>query len=182
MKNGKSEEAARENSTVSTSEGSPMVSPWVEITQEMIDSFGAATLDPDPMHVSPEWARKQGPFGQTIAFGFLTMSLLTHLFHRAMNSEPITDPEKQGVHLNYGFDRMRLIAPVRTGSRIRGHFTELSRSKTKAGHALVRVECAIEIEHEPKPALSGIWLAVWVPPGSTNVLALTGAAQVATEG
>ncbi|MFO0511638.1 MAG: MaoC/PaaZ C-terminal domain-containing protein, partial [Gammaproteobacteria bacterium] len=54
-------------------------SDWIQITQEMVDKFGEATLDDDPMHVDPDWARRHSPFGKTVAFGFLTISLLTHV-------------------------------------------------------------------------------------------------------
>src|ERR1700744_5275355 len=79
-------------------------SAWVTIDQDLISSFGAATLDADPMHVDPEWAKEKGPFGHTIAFGFLTMSLLTHLLHDAASSGWSVDPASQGYYLNYGFD------------------------------------------------------------------------------
>ena len=60
------------------------VSPWLTVSQTMIDTFGHATLDPDPMHVDPDWAAANSPYRGTIAFGFLTISLLTHLLHGSM--------------------------------------------------------------------------------------------------
>lgn len=160
-----------EDSPSITADGSSKISSWIEITQDMIDRFAAATLDADPLHIDPAWAREHGPFGHTIAFGFLTMSLLTHLFHEATKTDSLKNPSLDGLHLNYGFDRLRLITPVPTGSRIRGHFRETSRSLMKTGHVLMRYACLIEVEHHSKPALSGTWLAVWVPPESREKLA-----------
>jgi acyl dehydratase len=64
-------------------------SEWVTVDQRLLDQFGSATLDDDPMHLDPEWARETGPFGTTVAFGFWTMSLLTHLLHSAMKTAPV---------------------------------------------------------------------------------------------
>ena len=72
-------------------------SKWVTVDQAMINGFGTITLDPDPMHVDPIWARENGPFGGSIAFGFLTVSLLTHLLHDALGSSPDRDPASGGL-------------------------------------------------------------------------------------
>jgi acyl dehydratase len=139
-------------------------SEWVTVTQHMIDAFGAATLDPDPMHVDPEWARSNGPFGSTIAFGFLTMSLLTHLLHLTLGVAQNRDLRMTGYYLNYGFDRLRLVAPVRCGKRIRGQFAVLDRRRDERDRVVTTFNCTVEIEGEERPALSGQWLTVWVPP------------------
>jgi acyl dehydratase len=140
------------------------VSPWIPVTQAMIDRFGDATLDPDPMHVDPEWARREGPFGGTIAFGFLTISLLTHLLHAAVGTDPGRDPKRAGYYLNYGFDRLRLVAPVRSGKRVRGRFAILDRRRDERDRLMTTFKCTVEIEGEERPALSAHWLTVWVPP------------------
>jgi len=139
-------------------------SRWLTVDQEMIDRFGHATLDPDPMHIDPEWARRNGPFGGTIAFGFLTMSLLTHLLHDALGTSADRDDYREGYYLNYGFDRLRLVAPVRTGKRIRGVFKLANRVRDERRRLVSTFDCTIEIEGEDRPALVAQWLSVWVPP------------------
>lgn len=139
-------------------------SAWLTIDQALISKFGEATLDADPMHVDPEWARTKGPYGHTIAFGFLTMSLLTHMMHDASSSGWAVDPDSQGYYLNYGFDRMRLISPVPVGARIRGHFKTLDRIIDDKGRHQVKFAVEIEIEGQDRPALVGEWLTIWVPP------------------
>jgi acyl dehydratase len=138
------------------------VSDWVLIDQAMISDFGRITRDPDPMHVDPEWAAKNSPFGGTIAFGFQTMSLLTHLL-RSIHKDDLTSLA-QGVNLNYGFDRMRLIAPVKVNSRIRGRFTLGAERADGGGRKIRKVLATIEIEGEERPALVAEWLSAWLPP------------------
>jgi acyl dehydratase len=140
------------------------VSSWLTIDQSLISKFGDATLDADPMHVDPQWAQTKGPFGHTVAFGFLTMSLLTNLLHDASRTTWSVEPGDEGYYLNYGFDRMRLIAPVPVGSRIRGHFKTLDRTVDEKGRHLVKIGVEIEIEGHDRPALVGEWLTIWVPP------------------
>lgn len=140
------------------------VSPWLTVSQSMIDTFASATLDPDPMHMDPEWAAANSPYQGTIAFGFLTLSLLTHMMHGAMGIQGAHDPRRSGHYLNYGFDRVRLVAPVRTGRRVRGHFTLLRRKTDEQRRLITTFECKIEIEGEARPALVAEWLTVWVPP------------------
>ena len=96
-------------------------SDWIQITQEMVDKFGESTLDDDPMHVDPDWARRYSPFGKTVAFGFLTISLLTHvLLQQLLKADSSRHDAEKGVYLNYGFARLRLVAPV--GLERRGHW------------------------------------------------------------
>jgi acyl dehydratase len=129
----------------------------------MIDEFGRVTLDPDPMHVDPVWSAKFSPFGRPVAFGFLTMSLLTHLAHDALGTNS-RRPPGDAVFLNYGFDRLRLVAPVPSGARIRGHFEERTRVQDDKGRWRVGFDCRIEIEGQEKPALVARWLSVLMPP------------------
>ena len=138
------------------------VSQWVTITQAMIDRFGAVTLDPDPLHIDPAWARKNSPFGGPIAFGFLTISLLTHLIHSALGSSS-SHNDRQWVYVNYGFDRLRLVAPVPSGARIRGHFSELTREKDEKGRWRFTFDCRVEIEAQERPALTAHWLSFYLP-------------------
>lgn len=140
------------------------VSDWLLVTQEMVSQFGAVTRDPDPMHIDPDWAAVNGPYGGTIAFGFLTMSLLTHLLYQATRASSHRDPAKEGHYLNYGFDRLRLVAPVAVGARIRGRFTALDRRKNEKGRWLTKLGCVVEIEGGERPALVADWLSIWMPP------------------
>jgi len=91
------------------------VSPWLEIDQARIDLFAQAIDDPQWIHVDPERARS-GPFGTTIAHGFLTLSLLSHLIESTFSF----DDRKMGV--NYGLNKVRFTAPVPVGSRVRARF------------------------------------------------------------
>jgi acyl dehydratase len=141
-------------------------SPWLTVSQAMIDAFGQATLDHDPMHVDPDWAAANSPYNGTIAFGFLTISLLTHLMHGSMGVQGALDPRRSGYYLNYGFDRVRLVAPVRTGRRVRGCFKLLERKTDEQGRLITTFDCRVEIEGEPRPALVAQWLTVWVPPST----------------
>lgn len=142
------------------------VSDWILVDQRMIDDFGVVTRDPDPMHIDPDWAKENGPFGGTIAFGFLTISLLTHLIHGAMGTAPGRDQAGHGHYLNYGFDRLRLVAPVKVGARVRGRFTLLRRQQDDKGRWLTTFGCVVEIEGSDRPALVADWLSIWIMPAS----------------
>jgi acyl dehydratase len=139
---------------------------WLTVTQELIDGFGKYTLDPDPFHIDPDWSKAHSPYGGTIAFGFLTMSLLTHLLHIAQGEkarDTTADPSKFGHYLNYGFNRLRLVSPVLVDSRIRGRFALKDVVIEERGRQVVSFDATVEIENEPRPALVAEWLAVWVP-------------------
>jgi acyl dehydratase len=140
------------------------VSPWVTIEQKDIDDFGRVTRDWDPMHVDPAWCAESGPFPTTVSFGFLTMSFITHMSHEAR-------PWPDGVYaLNYGFDRLRFIAPVPVGSRIRGHFSLVAAEGRTDGSVKTVTDVTIEIEGHEKPALTGQWLGVFYPPSTQRKL------------
>lgn len=133
-------------------------SDWLTVTQDDIDLFARATRDHDPMHVDPAWCREHGPFPTTIAFGFLSLSLITHFSHQAR-------PWPEGSYaLNYGFDRVRFVAPVPVGARIRGRFTYLGAEPRPDGSYLTRTGVVVEIEGEEKPAVAAEWLGVLYPP------------------
>ena len=126
------------------------VSPWYEVTQQRIDAFAEATEDRQWIHVNPERARS-GPFGSTIAHGFLTLSLLPKLAEVAL---ALAD-RKMGV--NYGLDRVRFTAPVPSGSRIRARFTPTRCEKLEGGlHVTWNV--IVEREFSEKPCLVAAWL------------------------
>jgi acyl dehydratase len=143
-----------------------VVSSWLTVDQALISKFAEATLDADPMHVDPVWAATKGPFGKTVAFGFLIMSLLTYLMHDATRTSWATEPDTEGYYLNYGFDRMRLVTPVPVDSRIRARFETLERAIDEKGRWVVKFGVEVEIEGQERPALVGEWLTIWVPPPS----------------
>lgn len=142
------------------------VSDWLTVPQDMITAFGVNTLDLDPMHIDPEWAQRHSPFGGTIAFGFLTMSLLTHLLNDAMTrtSEQARETSRiHGHYLNYGFDRLRLVSPVPVDAKLRGRFVQEEARVDDRGRQIICFDSRIEIEGVDRPALVAKWLAIWIP-------------------
>ena len=132
------------------------VSSWIMIDQARIDAFADATEDRQFIHVDPD-AAAQGPFGGTIAHGFLSLSLLSR-----MGAEAMLVPESMKIAINYGLDRVRFLAPVRSGKRVRGRFTLDSVEEKAPGQLLLRHNVTVEIEDEKKPALSAAWLTLIV--------------------
>lgn len=136
-------------------------SDWLTVDQKMIDEFGDLTLDQDPFHQNPEWASLNSPFGSTIAYGFLTMSLLSHFQKSAFTKSMSQIGEALstvGMPINYGFDKLRFIAPVPAGSRIRGVF-KIQRYEVRPDGAIaMHVGCVVEIEDHARPALAGDWI------------------------
>jgi acyl dehydratase len=127
------------------------VSPWVEISQERIDTFAKAIDDPQWIHVDRERA-KGSPFGTTIAHGFLTLSLLSHLSERTFSFSD----RKMGV--NYGLNRVRFTAPVPSGARVRARFTLKSFERLADSGIQVTWNTVIEREGSDKPVLIAEWL------------------------
>ena len=127
------------------------VSPWIEITQERIDTFARAIDDFQWIHVDPQRA-KQSPFGGTIAHGFLTLSLLSHLSERTFSFSD----RRMGI--NYGLNRVRFTSPVPVGSRVRARFTLLKYEKIEGDGVQVTWNATIEIDGATKPALVAEWL------------------------
>ena len=124
--------------------GEELVSPWREIEQERIDLFARATDDPQWIHTDPERAAA-GPFGTTIAHGFLTLSLTVPMFEEAL-------PQLDGyaLSLNYGLNRVRFTSPVPVGSRIRGRFRVEAVDEVSGGEQAT-VAVTIEREGQEKP-------------------------------
>ena len=125
---------------------------WREVTQEMINRFAELTGDHQWIHVDVERAQRESPFGGTIAHGFLTLSLLSCMAYQVC---PAVEGTRTGV--NYGFNRLRFVAPVRTGSRVRGRFVlqafEVKGQRWQATHAV-----AVEIDGEARPAIVAEWV------------------------
>jgi acyl dehydratase len=129
-------------------------SDWVLVDQEMINKFADATGDHQFIHIDVEKA-KTTPFGQTIAHGFLTLSLLPML--SAMADLPRLAGVKMGV--NYGSDKLRFLSPVKSGKRVRGHFKLVSVEEKRPGQWQSMQEVTVEIEGEDKPALICEWIS-----------------------
>ncbi len=117
-------------------------SPWFGIDQQRIDTFAEATEDRQSIHVDPELAAS-GPFGTTVAYGFLTLSLLVHLWNQVA-------PSYKGVTVNYGLNRVRFPAPVPAGSRIRGRFRVEAVEDVDGGRQAT-VAATVEREGAEKP-------------------------------
>ncbi len=145
------------------------VSDWVVIDQPRIDAFAAATLDTQWIHTDPERAA-QTPFGGTIAHGFLTLSLGAHF---ADTSVPRT--EGAVMNINYGFEKIRFVAPVPVNARIRGRF-QLESVQLRKPTELMRTHVlTIEIEGNDKPALVATWSSIAVFTQTANEGAMTSA-------
>jgi len=129
-------------------------SSWLTVDQARIDTFAEATEDQQYIHVDAEAAAKT-PFGGTIAHGFLSLSLLSR-----MGAEVFLYPSGVKMALNYGLDRVRFLAPVRSGKRIRGRFTLDSVEEKAPGQLLFRYTVTVEIKGEEKPALTAAWLGL----------------------
>ena len=127
------------------------VSPWVEVAQERIDTFAKAIDDFQWIHVDPARA-KDSPFGGTIAHGFLTLSLLSHLSERTFGFAD----RKMGV--NYGLNRVRFTAPLPSASRVRARFTLQKFEKLADGGVQVTWNVLVEREGWEKPVLVAEWL------------------------
>ncbi|HEY0629724.1 MAG TPA: MaoC family dehydratase [Sphingomicrobium sp.] len=135
--------------------GQPIgVSGWIEVGQDRIGQFADATDDHQFIHVDQELA-KQTPFGGTIAHGFLSLSLLSR-----MAADVMLIPDTTKMAVNYGLDRVRFLAPVKSGKRVRGHFTLDSAEQKAPGQLLLKHSVTVEIEGEDKPALTAQWLGL----------------------
>ena len=131
------------------------VSDWITVDQTMIDTFAEATLDYQFIHVDPERAKAETPYGGTIAHGFLTLSLLS-----AMNYSGLPKIREQTMGINYGFDKIRFVSPVKSGTRVRGHFVLAETRLRGANMLMLTYEVSVEIEDERKPALTATWITI----------------------
>lgn len=129
------------------------VSKWFDITQERIDAFADLTEDWQYIHVDPERAAET-PFGTTIAHGFLTLSMLS-----AMGMDAVPRLENAVMGVNYGFDKIRFLSPVPSGSRIRARFTLMSVDELKPGEMTMTYKVEVEIEGQDRPGLAAEWIS-----------------------
>ena len=130
------------------------VSDWIMVDQVRIDAFADTTEDRQFIHVDPA-AAAQTPFGGTIAHGFLSLSLLSR-----MAADVMQVPDTTKMAVNYGLDRVRFIAPLRAGSRVRGRFILDGVEDKAPGQLLLRHTVTVEIENHAKPALTAQWLGL----------------------
>jgi len=128
-------------------------SEWRTVTQEMINAFAEATDDHQWIHLDAQRAARETPFGGTIAHGFLTLSLLSTLAYEAL-------PEVEGITMgmNYGFDKVRFAAPVKTGARVRAVFKLTDAQVRKSGRILSTYEVKLEVENTVRAALTANWI------------------------
>jgi acyl dehydratase len=132
------------------------ISEWLLVDQERINQFAEATGDHQYIHVDSERAA-QTPFGTTIAHGFLTMSLMV-----LMGYEGSTKLKNSVMGINYGFDKLRFINPVKVNSKIRGRFRLISAEEKNTNQWLLKHNITVEIAGEEKPALVAEWLGMTV--------------------
>ena len=130
------------------------VSDWILVDQARIDAFAAVTDDHQFIHVDAEAAART-PFGGTIAHGFLTLSLLSR-----MAADAMLRPETIRMGVNYGFEKVRFLAPVRSGKRVRGRFRLDRFEEKRPGQYQFVHEVIVEIENEDKPALIAEWIGM----------------------
>jgi len=137
--------------------GTPFTSGWLTVDQSMIDTFADGTRDWNCLHVDGDAAREAG-MERTIAHGFLTLSLLSPL---RMEAGLVTCPGLK-MGMNYGLDRVRFLAPVREGDRVRGRFTTTAIEEVQPGHYRESIDAVVEIEGQDRPALVATWIALYI--------------------
>ena len=133
-------------------------SDWLQITQEQVNQFADTTRDHQFIHVDQDRAARETPFGGTIAHGFLTLSLLSHLGVQA-DTLGIAGTR---MKINYGLDKVRFLNPVRVGARIRAHFELAGIEEKRPGQYLIKHRVTVEIEGQDKPAMIAEWLGLSV--------------------
>jgi acyl dehydratase len=130
------------------------VSAWLAVDQAAIDAFAEVTQDHQFIHTDPQAAART-PFGGTVAHGFLTLSLLSR-----MAADVMLVPETLKMAVNYGFERVRFIAPVRSGRRVCGRFVLASAQEKRPGQWQFVHDVTVDIEGEDKPALTAEWIGM----------------------
>ena len=132
-------------------------SDWIEVSQELINLFADATHDHQFIHVDVDRAKRETPFGGTIAHGFLSLSLLSKFV-----DDCLPGIENTVMGINYGFEKIRFLMPVPAGSRLRGHFKLVECTERKPGEILNKYAVTVEIENSDKPALIAEWLGLTI--------------------
>ena len=129
-------------------------SDWMIVHQQMVNAFADATLDHQWIHIDPERAKRESPFGGTIAHGFMSLSLLTKLM------ESMVDIKSAKMGMNYGLNKVRFPSPVRVGSRLRLHATPIDFEEFPNNGLKITFHCIIEIENQEKPACVAEWITL----------------------
>lgn len=130
------------------------VSDWITVGQPLIDAFAEVTGDNQFIHVDPERAKVESPYGATVAQGFLTLSLLP-----AMARAALPDFKNARARINYGFEKIRFLAPVPAGTRIRAHFHLLLVEERRPSELTLKYAVTIEVEGSKGPAVVAEWLS-----------------------
>jgi len=133
------------------------ISDWILVDQAMIDEFAATTRDDQWIHVDPVRAAAESPFGGAIAHGFLSLSLASRFSFDCFDTLP-----GQVMGINYGFNKLRFLSPVKAGSRLRGRFVSKAVTKRSATELLRENSLTVEIEGQETPALVADWLGLAV--------------------
>lgn len=134
-------------------------SDWFMVTQDLVDQFGVATCDNHWIHTDPVRASRESPYGGTIAHGFWTLSMLSHLAQQATGGGY---PSDALLGINYGLDRVRFPGPAPAGSRIRLRYELVDVEARPGGRYLVKTHNEVEVEGQDKPAVVADWLFVLV--------------------
>jgi acyl dehydratase len=130
------------------------ISDWFAVTQQRVDLFADATQDFQFIHVDPARAARESPFGGTIAHGFLSLSLLSAMSLQVLPRVP------GAIGINYGFDKVRFLTPVRVGGRVRGRFILAAITPRTPTELLTRYAVTVDIEGADRPALAAEWLTM----------------------
>jgi len=130
------------------------VSDWITVGQPLIDDFAEVTGDKQFIHVDPDLAKAKSPYGGTVAHGFLTLSLLPVM---ARNALP--DFKNARARINYGFDKIRFLAPVPSGAKVRARFHLLQADERRPGELTLKYAVTVEIAGSDTPALAAEWLS-----------------------
>lgn len=133
------------------------ISSWLALTQDLVDEFAEVTNDHQYIHVDRDRAADTS-FGGTIAHGFFVLSLLTHFWKTGMG----ISLDETRMSINYGFDKIRFLCPVRVGKRIRGRSVLKSVQRPKPDQVRINLDVVVEIEAEEKPALVAEWIVLVV--------------------
>jgi len=146
------------------------ISDWLKIDQKRINDFGRATIDMNRIHIDPEWAKANSPFGVIVAHGFLTLALLTYL---SQSAEMVPDGVDYGINL--GFERVRFLAPVAVDHHVRMKATALSSEARGPGRWTFRCRCNIEVRESEKVALSAVWSVLLINVAKSGIAGGTAA-------
>jgi acyl dehydratase len=156
--------------------GREIVSDWMTVDQARIDGFARSTGDDYWIHTDPGRAARESPYGGAIAHGFLTLSLLTDLYYRS-----VRPPSEEATGVNYGLDKVRFMAPVKAGDRVRARFVLSEVDERTPGRVMFLFNCTVEVEGQEKPALIAAWRNLYLLPETDGKPALTAQGRTAAE-